>query len=452
MVIPLVGNGQSGLFNKVKQKVKDRVEQNIDNGIDKALDKTEEEIKKPVSTKGSKDRPGNTSAEANNARASNANNDRSSNANGDRSSKVNNGNSAETIKADTSIHLFSRYDFVPGEQAVYVEDFSEDVIGEFPLKWFTTNKGEVVKHGSGGQQWFRLLPGGKFVSPALTSLPEDFTMEFDLLLQYNHEDQGYPYPNIHLGMLELPAADAKARNYFNKQETRAEMIVEISPAEEGTSMVNFRSGWGGTQYLSNDWKTMKSFDSYFGKPIHVSVWIQKERIRCWINSEKIYDIPNGIPAKVSFNHIVLETEPSMYTEQQLGMYVTNFRIAQGMPDLRSKLITEGKLITNGILFDVASDRIKPESAGILKEIAAVLKEHPAIKIKIVGHTDSDGEVNFNQELSRRRAAAVKQVLSNTYSIEEGRMVTDGMGSSKPVADNGTKEGKLKNRRVEFIRL
>ena len=59
----------------------------------------------------------------------------------------------------------------------------------------------------------------------------------------------------------------------------------------------------------------------------------------------------------------------------------------GAPDTRNKLLTEGKWVTHGILFDVNSDRVKPESYGALKEIVNVLTENGEVKIQVVGHTD-----------------------------------------------------------------
>lgn len=120
--------------------------------------------------------------------------------------------------------------------------------------------------------------------------------------------------------------------------------------------------------------------------------------------------------------------------------------------MRSKLLTEGKLVTHGILFDVGSDKIKPESYTTLKEIATVLKENPEVRVKIIGHTDSDGSDAANLELSKRRAASVKNALSKDFGIDASRMETDGKGESQPIADNKTQEGKANNRRVEFIRL
>jgi outer membrane protein OmpA-like peptidoglycan-associated protein len=120
--------------------------------------------------------------------------------------------------------------------------------------------------------------------------------------------------------------------------------------------------------------------------------------------------------------------------------------------VRSKLLTEGKLVCYGIYFDVNSDKVKPESYGSLNEIANVLKENPTVRINIVGHTDSDGDDANNMDLSKRRAASVKNELAKTFGIDASRIQTDGKGESQPVAPNDTPGNKAKNRRVEFIKL
>lgn len=116
------------------------------------------------------------------------------------------------------------------------------------------------------------------------------------------------------------------------------------------------------------------------------------------------------------------------------------------------MITEGKLITYGINFDVNSDKVKPESYGTLNDIAKVLMEAADVKVKIVGHTDSDGDDAKNLDLSKRRAASVKNALSNDFGISADRLQTDGAGESMPIVPNTTAEQKSKNRRVEFIKM
>jgi OOP family OmpA-OmpF porin len=114
-------------------------------------------------------------------------------------------------------------------------------------------------------------------------------------------------------------------------------------------------------------------------------------------------------------------------------------------------LVEGKFTTTGILFDSGSDVIKDASGGTLKEIAGLLKSDPAVKFRIIGHTDGDGNPAANLALSKKRAEAVKKALIKDFGISEATLETDGMGDTKPVADNKTPLGKAQNRRVEFIK-
>src|SRR5690606_32284859 len=136
---------------------------------------------------------------------------------------------------------------------------------------------------------------------------------------------------------------------------------------------------------------------------------------------------------------------------QVGIYFSNIRMAKGLPDTRHKLMEEGKFSTTGILFDSGSAVIKPESAGVLNEIAALLHTHIDIRVDIIGHTDADGDEKLNLQLSEKRALAVKETLEKNHAITDGRLYAAGKGESEPVADNATREGKARNRRVEFIK-
>ena len=98
------------------------------------------------------------------------------------------------------------------------------------------------------------------------------------------------------------------------------------------------------------------------------------------------------------------------------------------------------------------DAVKSESFGTIKQIADVLKENAGVKVKIVGHTDSDGDDRSNLDLSQRRAASVKNVLVKEFGIDAARIETDGKGESEPVAKNDSVVNKALNRRVEFIKI
>src|SRR5690606_32486061 len=180
---------------------------------------------------------------------------------------------------------------------------------------------------------------------------------------------------------------------------------------------------------------------------HVIIWVQNRRFRVYHAGQKVLDMPTLIPENTTFNRLRF----SLWS-QDGHPYISNIRFTTASPDMRSKLLTEGKIVSHGIYFDSGSDKIKPESYGTLKEIAKVLTENPDVKIKIVGHTDSDGADDLNLELSKKRAASVKTALTNDFGIDASRMETDGMGESQPISGNNTPEEKANNRRVEFIKL
>ncbi|MBL7760022.1 MAG: OmpA family protein [Sediminibacterium sp.] len=423
VLLPATGFSQ-GILGKFKQKVKDRIEQRTEEGMDKVLDKTESKI--------SEGKKKNKSKEDGEVPATKQ--------------------ESVPVAGQPSFKSYSRYDFIPGEQVVYAEDFSQDVIGEFPLKWSTNNHGETQTIDSREGKWMRMYQSGRFISPYIKRLPENFTAEFDVVMNVTSADIAMAYPELLFKLVSMPPGDERAKNYLIDFTGITTATVTIMPSVDVGSIVNMRvSQKNDVDYFNNPSKEVKALDHVNGRLLHIAIWVQKERYRLWINGEKVYDIPQAIPANASFNRFELETGISSYEDERVGYFISNIKFAQGAPDMRSKLLTEGKLVTTGILFDVNSDRIKPESTGVLQEIAKVLKENPSVRVMIVGHTDSDGDVEKNKTLSKQRSAAVKQALSAQFGIEANRMETDGKGSSQPATENNSKEGKAQNRRVEFIK-
>jgi outer membrane protein OmpA-like peptidoglycan-associated protein len=142
----------------------------------------------------------------------------------------------------------------------------------------------------------------------------------------------------------------------------------------------------------------------------------------------------------------------MWGRDDKPIYIGNIRLAAGGRDLYDDLVEKGRVATRGILFDVDSDRIRPESTPTLEEIGEMLSAHPNLRIAIEGHTDSDGDDAHNQNLSEKRAEAVRQFLIATYGLDGDRLESTGFGESVPAADNDTPEGKQQNRRVELVVL
>jgi OmpA-OmpF porin, OOP family len=113
-------------------------------------------------------------------------------------------------------------------------------------------------------------------------------------------------------------------------------------------------------------------------------------------------------------------------------------------------LTDGALVT--VLFDFNKSDVKSKYSKDLEKVADLLKKNPGLKIRIEGNTDSIGTEAYNQKLSEKRAAAVKEYLVQKHGIDAARIDTVGYGLDKPVADNKTKKGRQQNRRAVSLRL
>jgi OmpA-OmpF porin, OOP family len=338
--------------------------------------------------------------------------------------------------ATPNFQAFSKFDFVPGEKIVAFEDFTQDAIGDFPAKWNTNASGEIVTVAGKPGRWLKLAGTGFFLPEFVNALPGDFTLEFDVLTPPTFE--GYP--------LNAVITDSPSSEAANWSAATNSLILRLQPGmgNAGTSETQVRQDSASAAQTS---KPAAQFTKA-ANPVHVSMWRQRQRMRVYLNEEKAWDLPRAFLPTAKLNMLVF----GLRVDDPNGeYYIGNLRLAVGAPDTRNKLLTQGKWVTHGILFDVNSDRVKPESYGALKEIANVLTENADVKIQIGGHTDADGDDAKNLDLSKRRAASVRAVLAKEFAIGEDRMETDGKGESQPIDKNDTPAGKANNRRVEFIK-
>ena len=133
-------------------------------------------------------------------------------------------------------------------------------------------------------------------------------------------------------------------------------------------------------------------------------------------------------------------------------YIGNIRIAAGGRPLYDALDADGRVAVHGIFFDTDKATIRAESAPVLEEIGTMLVEHVDLSLMVEGHTDDQGDFDYNMKLSGERAAAVKAYLVEQFGIEANRLRTMGLGPTQPVADNDTTEGMQENRRVELVKI
>lgn len=416
----LSSSAQIDLEGKVKDKTTQRVDDRTGEGIDKGIDKIEEGIGGLFKKKDKKKKK---EEEEQVAESQN-----------DESQEGDEGGATEQEKPKKeSLKTFSKFDFVPGDKIIFFDDFSQDAVGDFPALWNTNGSGEVVTTNLLPGNWFKMNSRGYYLPDISFNLSDNFTVEYDVVFQSSSDDPqdiAYSFSLIY-------------GNVKDPDEGGAIPGISGSRMTLDASQVSFTNYFDGNYGVNGG----KDIGFEIDRKYHISIWVQKLRMRVYADEAKILDIIRAIPEGPRPN--IIRFDPGGDNSSPM---ISNIRIASGLPDMRNKLLTDGKLVTHGILFDVNSDKIRPESYGVLKEISKVLIDNPAVNVKIVGHTDSDGDDAKNLDLSKRRAASVKSFLSSEFAIDASRMETDGKGEKEPSVPNTTAEGKANNRRVEFIKL
>lgn len=337
----------------------------------------------------------------------------------------------------------SANDFVAGTKLIASDDFSQDAIGDFPVNWSTNSSGEIVNFEGSSTKWLKLSDKGNYTPINFKKLPENCTFEFDL-----YTTEGFSYYSSPLRIAFIGTKKKNDYLQWSEFKTGQEgVILGLHPQvaggqAKGLSFFSVISNGG--EIMKNDVET----DTYNNSNnlARVQIWRQKNRLRLYVNGDKIWDLPNAFQDE-TYNSIVFYLNG--YHEKDDCYYIANLRLAEAGKDTRHKLIETGSFSTNEILFDPNKSSIKPASANILGELGNALKENPNVKVNIIGHTDSDGKETDNLKLSLQRAESVKAYLNKNFGIENNRMTTEGKGESDPVSENTNEEGKKQNRRVEF---
>jgi len=394
---------------RVENKVVNRVNNKIDRGIDKGLDAVEKDIKGEVK-----------------------NDDKSGTQGKENEKKTDQSKPADNKQSQGSLQSYSNYDFVPGDKVLLYEDFSQDAVGDFPALWTTNKSGEINTLNVAPGNWLNLnATEGNWWFLKPIEFPKNFILEFDIVPK-----KGAPRYAVGVAIY----GENGFKEMSDPYSCKTGLIVSVA-----------KTGWESQGLKAGSPKISGNSDL---KPVleekvnHVIIWVQNRRVRIYHQGEKVLDMPTNLYEDSKFTRLAFQ----LYRGASSSSYVTNVKITTASPDTRNKLLTEGKLVTYGIYFDVNKDIVKPESYGTLNDIAKILNEVPDVKVKIVGHTDADGQDAANLDLSKRRAASVKAELVKSFNVNGERLVTDGLGESQPVAPNDTPSNKALNRRVEFIKL
>ncbi len=326
--------------------------------------------------------------------------------------------------------LWSKYNFVPGDKIIFQDDLTGEESGEFPSRWDLL-KGSAENAALGKDKIIH-IDNKSVVTPLMENsdyLPEVFTIEFDTY--FNEVHKANYYQNYILRLWSGTGSHNENGNVYDpikifRHEVRFRTIKNNSANE-------FK---GSDEHLDNKKSSWR----------HVAIAFNKRSLKIFIDQFRVLNIPNlGFkPSMFSIGGISSQSNEDVIA-------IKNIRIAEGGKKLYDRVMAEGKFVTSGILFDTNKATIKPESMGVINQVAKMMKDHPDLRFSIEGHTDSDGSDSANQSLSELRAASVKNNLVS-LGIDSLRMEIKGLGESVPVSDNTTPEGKANNRRVEFIKI
>ena len=402
------------VLNRTKEKAAQRGEQKTEDGIDNILNKAEDGFLGIFKKKNKKKSAENDENQSENS-TSNTDNSGSSKS---KSTKKN-----------------SKFDFEAGTKELYFDNFERLSIGDFPKEFNTNASGEVATIDGKVGKWLSMTKNGAFIPDNIKKIPKNFTLEFEVGI---NTDPTNNYPGFGLNF-STDSDNLMLERFFGKGTS----IIYLHPSAQ---LLNVQIIPSSGSEINNEIK-MPQWNTNNKNFAKISLWRQDGRLRVYVNEDKLVDLPRFFSESKTYDFAFFR---SFFEECEV--YLTNIRFAVAGADTRNTLITEGRFVTNGILFDTNSDNIKPESGSVLKEMAKVLKENPTVRVKIIGHTDSDGADTANLTLSKKRAAAVKIALNSFYGIDATRMETDGKGESQALNKNASAAEKAQNRRVEFIKL
>ena len=335
--------------------------------------------------------------------------------------------------------VYSNFTFIPGNKLLFYDDFAADAIGDFPANWETGGSGEVVTTSDSESKWLSISRRAGYMPTMENKLPENYTIEFDLA--NNGYGSGKPNSKLFFAFLTKKA--------YSMGSGGSLADIEILLSNNGFKVSNVEN-FGGEVEVKIGSRIDREMTDYLNNTVHISIAVNKKRLRMWVNEEKMVDSPNLIQANIG-KYFIIEAM-DVLPENGHFVGVSNFRIAESTEDLRSLLLKNGKFSTTGIYFDTAAATVKKESYGILLDIANMLRDNSDITVQIVGHTDNQGAEDYNQILSENRAKAVKQILVEEFGINEDKLQFMGKGEVEAVDDNTTEKGRANNRRVEFIKI
>lgn len=335
------------------------------------------------------------------------------------------GNAAGSAVSVPAPAAHRNYDFVPGEKVIFQPDMTQEPDGELPAR-FAIRKGGAEVQLFEGKKVLHLQPNAQTaVEPLMSTdhyLPEQFTLEFDVMYE-NSEGSYFRYASdFRIGFSKADDRDFPSGGLY------AFVINNTSRCAFGpTGTQQFPPALQKTFGVGNTWH-------------HIAIYVRRAVGKAYVDSFRVC-ATNALP--VGADRLYIKAD-------RYGIKIRNLRLAQGGTDQYQKIVTDGKLVTHDITFDVNKAVIRPESMGVLNQVATLMKAHSDLRFDIEGHTDNTGTADANQKLSQSRAEAVRAGLVS-LGVEQSRLTATGFGESRPIDTNDTSDGRANNRRVEFVK-
>ncbi len=339
---------------------------------------------------------------------------------------------------DVNFSAYNNFDFIAGNKVLFYDDFSSGLAKWKVIEYDGADdieKPNVKKITNDQVAWFKTPRKGVFFPLNIKTLPESFTLEFDMWadMEKMSEMEG--------GIMAIFINHKVNREEYSIHfDDKPQIQLDIHPSREMLYCKAAKEHISEGERLLTERRVKNGWN--VGQSHRISISRNKTHIKVYVNEKKFIDLPNGLPQKGAYT-LLMST--NMWGD---GLYFTNFRLAEAL-EQPAKFDKDGKFVTNAIYFDVNSAKIKLESWAALNQAATAVKSVQG-KITIIGHTDSDGSKDFNMSLSKKRAESVKQTLVKNFGIDASRLLTDGKGATVPIDKNNTPEGKANNRRVEFV--
>jgi outer membrane protein OmpA-like peptidoglycan-associated protein len=346
---------------------------------------------------------------------------------------------------EANISTYKNFDFISGEKILFYDDFSKGLIHWDIVEWDLyeeSQKGRITTYPNTPGNWYFMPRKGTSKPKVLGALPNHFTVEYDFFIDENVSEHEGGILNIFVKQKGL-----NIEEYSYHFDDNPQIKLAIKPAND----ILYLNAWREYSYadgINGDAMIFEDIRENYWVPnqVHrISISRNGSHVNLYVNQEKVMDFPNALPANEDYTLLLCN---NLWIN---GYYISNIKIASGLvqPDVEFK--DNKPYVTQNILFDVNSDKIKPSSYQTLKQISQAIKEVEG-KILIVGHTDSDGDADKNMELSKRRSNSVKNVLVTEFGIDSARLETEGKGQTEPINSNDTVQDKANNRRVEFIKV